>query len=234
MFSSKLYKTVFNSLPIKKIAEDLKTINNKETFIYEDDQSTVRSIFAPHWVDNTLKEFVNNNPMIDIVKDILETDVYTHQVHFNYKSANIGGEYAWHSDYTFWQAHDGMPAPNALSLLFLLDDMTLENGPLEVLPGSENFLVEKKTKTWTIKHDANETDGMITENMVSMTGLQRHTVLGEAGDVYVMHANMWHTSGRNTSSKDRNVLFICYNSVDNKTTKTDRPDYITLRDFSPV
>jgi hypothetical protein len=29
-------------------------------------------------------------------------------------------------------------------------------------------------------------------------------------------------------------LFICYNSVDNKTTKTDRPDYITLRDFSPV
>jgi len=67
-----------------------------------------------------------------------------------------------------------------------------------------------------------------------MTGLQRHTVLGKAGDVYVMHANMWHTSGRNTSSKDRNVLFICYNSVDNKTTKTDRPDYITLRDFSPV
>ena len=172
--------------------------------------------------------------MIDTVKDIIGTDVYTHQVHFNYKSANIGGEYAWHSDYTFWQAHDGMPQPNALSLLFLLDDMTLENGPLEVLPGSENFLVEKKTNTWTIKHDANETDGMITENMVSMTGLQRHTVLGEAGDVYVMHANMWHTSGRNTSSKDRNVLFICYNSVDNKTTKTDRPDYITLRDFSPV
>jgi ectoine hydroxylase len=234
MVSGKLYKNVFNSLPIKKIAEDLKTINNKETFIYEDDQSTVRSIFAPHWFDNTLKEFVNNNPMIDIVKDIIGTDVYTHQVHFNYKSANIGGEYAWHSDYTFWQAHDGMPSSNALSLLFLLDDMTEENGPLVVLPGSEDYLIEKKNKDWTIKHDANEKDGMITENMVSITGLKRHTVLGKAGDVFVMHANMWHTSGRNTSSKDRNVLFICYNSVDNKTTKTDRPDYITLRDFSPV
>ena len=234
MFSGKLYKNVFDPTIIKQIAENLKTLDNKETLIYENDNTTVRSIFAPHWFDNTLKEFVNTNPMIDIVKGIIGTDVYTHQVHFNYKSANIGGEYAWHSDYTFWQAHDGMPSVNALSLLFLLDDMTLENGPLEVLPGSENFLVEKKDKNWTIKHDANETDGMITENMVSITGLQRHTVLGNAGDVYVMHANMWHTSGRNTSSKDRNVLFICYNSVDNKTTKTDRPDYITLRDFTPV
>jgi len=234
MFSSKLYKTVFNSLPIKKIAEDLKTINNKETFIYEDDQSTVRSIFAPHWFDNTLEQFVKDNPMINEVKSIIGTDVYTHQVHFNYKSANIGGEYAWHSDYTFWQAHDGMLGSNALSLLFLLDDMTEDNGPLVVLPGSEDYLVEKKNKDWTIKHDANEKDGMITENMVSITGLQRHTVLGKAGDVFAMHANMWHASGRNISSKDRNVLFICYNSVDNKTTKTDRPDYITLRDFSPV
>lgn len=234
MFSNKLYKNVFNPTQIKKIATELKTINNKETFIYENDQTTVRSIFAPHWFDTALEKFIKTNPMINEVKNILGTDIYTHQVHFNYKSANIGGEYAWHSDYTFWQAHDGMPAPNALSLLFLLDDMTLENGPLEVLPGSENVLVEKKNKNWTIKHDANEKDGMITENMVSMTGLQRHTALGKAGDVYVMHANMWHTSACNTSSKDRNVLFICYNSVDNKTTKTDRPDYITLRDFSPL
>ena len=234
MFSGKLYKNMFDPTVIKHIAENLKTIDNKETFIYENDNTTVRSIFAPHYLDSTLKEFVNTNPMIGIVKDIIGTDVYTHQVHFNYKSANIGGEYAWHSDYTFWQAHDGMPTPAALSLLFLLDDMTLENGPLEILPGSENFLVEKKDKNWTIKHDANETDGMITENMVSITGLQRHTVLGEAGDLFVMHANMWHTSGCNTSSKDRNVLFICYNSVDNKTTQTDRPEYITLRDFSPI
>jgi ectoine hydroxylase len=234
MFSGKLYKNVFNFLPIKKIAENLKTIDNTETFIYENDNTTVRSIFAPHWFDPTLEKFIKTNPMIAEVKSILGTDIYTHQVHFNYKSANIGGEYAWHSDYTFWQAHDGMLTPNALSLLFLLDDMTLENGPLVVLPGSEDYLVEKKNTNWTIKHDANEKDGMITENMVSMTGLQRHTALGKAGDVYVMDANMWHTSGRNTSSKDRNVLFICYNSVDNKTTKTDRPDYITLKDFSPL
>ena len=234
MFSSKLYKNVFDPAVIKTIAENLKTVDNRETFIYEQDQTTVRSIFAPHWFDNTLNKFVNDNSMIDPVKDIIGSDIYTHQVHFNYKSANTGGEYAWHSDYTFWQAHDGMPAPKALSLLFLLDDMTLENGPLEILPGSENFLVEKKDKTWTIKHDANEKDGMITENMVAMTGLQRHTVLGKAGDVFVMHANMWHTSACNTSSKDRNVLFVCYNSIENKTTKTDRPSYIALRDFSPI
>jgi hypothetical protein len=41
MFSGKLYKNVFNFLPIKKIAENLKTIDNTETFIYENDNTTV-------------------------------------------------------------------------------------------------------------------------------------------------------------------------------------------------
>jgi len=233
-FSNQLFKQMFDSTHIKQIATNLKHIEDTRTFIYEDDNTTVRSIFAPQWFDKTLDDFTKNNPMIPIVKEILNSEVYLHQSHFNYKNAKTGGEYAWHSDYTFWKAHDGMIEPNALSLLFLLDDMTEENGPLTVLPGSENYLVEKKNTDWTIKHDANETDGMITEHMVSMTGLQRHTVVGKAGDVFVMHANTWHTSDCNKSSKDRNVLFLCYNSIDNKTTKYDRPDHIVLRDFTPV
>lgn len=233
-FSFKLYNKKFDPTQLKKIALELKKLDNKETFIYEDDNQTIRSIFAPHWFDEYLNEFAKSNPMIDEVKKIIGSEVYLHQIHFNYKSAYSGGEFAWHSDYTFWKAHDGMPDTSALSLLFLLDDMTEENGPLVILPGSENLTVEKKSSEWTIKHDLNEKDGIITEDMVRESGLIPHTVLGQAGDVFVMHANMWHTSSCNTSSKDRNILFLCYNSVNNKTTKLDRPNYITLRDFNPL
>lgn len=233
-FGHQLFTDVFDYKPIKNIALKLKNHKDTKTFVYENDQKTVRSIFAPHWLDDDIKKFAYNNPMVSKIKSILGDEIYLHQAHFNYKSAKTGGEYAWHSDYTFWKAHDGMPSTNALSLLFLLDDMTEENGPLVILEGSENFLVEKKNPNWTIKHDANETDGMITEHMVSVTNLQRHTVLGKAGDVFVMHSNMWHSSEANKSLQDRNILFLCYNRLDNKTVKTDRPNYITLRDFTSV
>ena len=233
-FSYKLYTKAFDHIPLKQKAKELKSYYDKEYFIYEEDNSTIRSIFSPHRLNKDIYKFAYQNPIIPEIKKILGEDIYLHQAHFNYKSAHSGGAYGWHSDYTFWKAHDGMNTTNALSVLFMLDDMTIENGALEILPGSENFLVEKKNHDWTIKHDENETDGMITEEMVSLTQLQRHTVEAQAGDVLVMHSNMWHCSKANTSNLDRNILFLCYNRLDNATTKDTRPDYITLKDFTLV
>lgn len=228
-----ILKNQFNPTQLKSAAKRCEQIKT-DNFTYETDGS-IRSLFAPHWYDNTIKEFVYKNPAIPYVQKILGNDLYVHQVHFNYKKANTGGEYAWHSDYTFWDAHDGMPSPDAISVLFLLDPMTNENGPLEILEGSHNDLVIKQNKSaWTINHDASETDGMITEDMVSKTAYKRHTVLGNAGDIVLMHANAWHTSAPNTSNQDRNILFVCYNKLDNKTTLETRPSHIVLRDFTPV
>lgn len=224
---------VFDPKIIKKEATELKSIKS-DNFTYEDD-GTIRSLFAPHWYSNKVRDFVYNNPAIDTVKKILGNDIYVHQVHFNYKSAHSGGEFAWHSDYTFWEAHDGMKSPDAISVLFLLDDMTENNGPLQLLEKSHNNFVKKQDESaWTINHDSSETDGMITEEMVSKTQYKRHTVLAKAGDVVLMHANTWHTSGPNTSDFDRNILFVCYNRLDNKTTKETRPKHIVLRDFMLV
>jgi ectoine hydroxylase len=224
---------LFDPTELQLAAKNCELIKS-ENFTYETD-GTIRSLFAPHWYSNTVKDFVYNNPAIPYVKSILGEEIYVHQVHFNYKKAHTGGEYAWHSDYTFWDAHDGMPTTNAISVLFFLDPMTAENGPLEILEGSHNHLVIKENKSaWTINHDASETDGMISEDMVSKTQYKRHTVLGNPGDTLLMHANAWHTSAANTSNLDRTILFVCYNRIDNQTTLETRPDYIVLRDFSLV
>lgn len=221
---------IFDHTDLKLAAKSCEVVDS-DNKIYED-SGTIRSFFAPHWYSDTVNDFVYNNPVLPYVKEILGNDIYAHQVHFNYKKAKTGGEYAWHSDYTFWEAHDGMLSDNAISVLFLLDDMTLENGPLEMLEGSHKQFVKKQDKTsWTIAHDSTETDGMITEDMVSKSAYKRHTALGKAGDVIVMHSNTWHKSGPNSSNLDRNILFVCYNSFDNKTTKDTRPDHIVLRDF---
>ena len=228
-------RQVFDPLKMKRASSDVQMFQEKTSFIYEDDGTTIRSIFSPHQMSDGVMEFVIDNPVIPTVKEILGNDIYLHQCHFNYKTAQSGGEYAWHSDYTFWHHDDGMPNPNAVSCLFLLDEMTIDNGPLEVLEGSHSTLVSKEdTPAFQIKHDSSETNGMITEDMVSKTGYKRHTVLGHAGDVILMHANLWHASSANNSDKDRNILFVCYNRLDNKITKMKRPTYISSRDFTPI
>lgn len=228
-----ILRNVFDPTEIKEEAIALRSINS-DNFTYEKDNS-VRSLFAPHWYSETVRNFVYQNPVISRVKELVDNNLYVHQVHFNYKSAKTGGEYAWHSDYTFWEAHDGMLNDNAISVLFLLDDMTESNGPLEMLEGSHRQYVKKQDQdAWTIAHDSTETDGIITEDMVSKSAYKRHTALGKAGDVILMHSNTWHKSGPNNSDLDRNILFVCYNSFENKTTKDTRPDHIVLRDLSLV
>jgi ectoine hydroxylase len=230
-----LFRDAFDPTSLADESELVLTSSNKESFIYEADDITIRSVFSPHTLSYCINQFAKNNPIVPVAKTLLSDNIYIHQCHLNYKRAGSGGEYAWHSDYTFWKYDDNMHNMNAISCMFLLDDMTLENGPLEVLSGSQNLLVEKKpTDSYQIKHDAGETNGMISEDMVSLTGLQRHTIEGKAGDVFVMHSNLWHTSGPNISSKDRRILIICYNDLNNKTSNHTRPEFITCRDFTPL
>jgi len=225
---------VFDPAPIKDISTTIKSHSDTTSFIYENDNS-IRSIFSPSLFNNEINKFIKDNPIIPKVKELISNNIYVHQNHFNYKSALTGGEYAWHSDYTFWHYDDGMPNFNAISCLFLLDDMRIDNGPLEVLSGSHNLIVEKTpSNSYQIKHDSSESNGIISEHMVSLTNLQRHTVLGKAGDVFLMHANLWHTSSANTSNYDRNIFFVCYNDINNKITTTTRPSHIVSRDFSLV
>ena len=226
------YEIIKNCFDPKKLSAcSEKLLDGKQdSYIYENDGS-IRSVFAPHWYDKDVKNFVYDNPAIPRIKNLIGGNMYVHQVHFNYKLAGVGGEYAWHSDYTFWHHYDGMPKPNAISALYLLDDMTDINGPLEVKVNSHKEPIQNPPKgAWTIKHNNKE----LPEKPPSSNAYKRHTVLGKAGDVVLMHANLLHASKANKSHKNRKVLFICYNSIKNATTDTVRPGYITLKDFTIV
>lgn len=223
-------KTCFDYQEIKQEAKRLENIEADKTYFFED-SGEIRSIFAPHWRSEVVNNFIYRNPAISYVKKVLGNDIYIHQCHYNFKKAYTGGDFAWHSDYTYWHNLDGMPDPFAISMLYVLDDFTPQNGPLQILPDSHTLPIEKfETDKWTIKHSSNESLGIV-ESKTLCNAVQLHA---QAGDCIAMHANTLHASEANTSSKDRTVLFVCYNRLDNKTTKHTRPDYITLRDFTPV
>lgn len=225
---------VFDPTNLKQESLYLENTLNNDTVIYEDNAS-VRSIFAPHWESKIINDFIYNNNALEYVKLFLGNEIYVHQCHINYKHAKTGGEYAWHSDYTYWYNLDGMLRPDAISVLFLLDDMTHDNGPLTVLPNSKDFPVPKiDDKVWTIKHNAEESQGIVSNDNIAKQHTTPVQLTGTAGDVVTMHANTLHYSAANSSLQSRNVLFVCYNRLDNKITKNNRPNHIVLRDFKPV
>ena len=106
--------------------------------VYENDGTSVRSLFGIHEISSVIKELITDE-LIEIAMGILGSDVYIHQSHINYKQAFVGGGYCWHSDYTYWNWEDGMLDPRCVTMVIPLDYMTNASGPLYVHSGSHLY-----------------------------------------------------------------------------------------------
>lgn len=54
----------------------------------------------------------------------------------NFKRAAEGSEFPWHQDYPYWYVAVGEEAQDVVTAIVFLDDATVENGALRVIPGS--------------------------------------------------------------------------------------------------
>ncbi|WP_243762481.1 phytanoyl-CoA dioxygenase family protein [Streptomyces sp. Tu 3180] len=74
--------------------------------------------------------------ILEAARQLVDGDVYVHQVKVNAKRALCGDVWPWHQDYVFWQHKDGMRRPLAVNAALFLDEVTEFNGPLLLIPGS--------------------------------------------------------------------------------------------------
>lgn len=109
--------------------------------IREPESDNIRSIFHVHKDDNYFKDVANDQRILDIVNHLLGSDVYIHQSRINYKPGFKGKEFDWHSDFETWHVEDGMPRMRAVSLSIALSDNYTFNGPLMLIPRSQNYYV---------------------------------------------------------------------------------------------
>ena len=242
-FYKKGYLILQNALS-KDIISNIKLTFNfskwskEKSMIFEEDGVTPRSLFGLHKLDFTLIKSLIKKDILALCKKILDDECYIYQSHINYKRNSGGGEYWWHSDFTFWHSEGGMRAPNALSLVFFLDKVNKSNGPLEVIPGSHHFTytnkLSRKFDNTNIRHDRStiySEDDYAEEGLISMKDIKKMKtkpvkLFGNAGDMIIMDANLWHYSSKNKSIKDRMFLFIVLNSFSNQSVHYTRPDYL--------
>jgi hypothetical protein len=120
----------------------------------------------------------------------------------NLKRPVHGGVNPLHQDYPYWVDVVPDPARVATSMLFL-DDATLENGCLRVVPGSHTSGVWQ-TRTDGDEFAKNEIDGRAYEEVESIP------LELSAGSVVMFGAYLVHHSHPNTSSQPRRALLFSY------------------------
>ncbi len=210
-----------------------------------EENGLVRALHGCHMQSNIFEGLTHHAHMLEPVLQILNTDVYVHQFKINMKLAFGGELWPWHQDYIFWKYEDGMPESHVVNIAVFLDDITEFNGPLFLLPRSHHLgLVEVEAKA---PHQ-NEEDWMnnvsadlrytVPNQIVAAEEAKNGMVsaTGKAGSIMLFHPNTIHGSCPNISPRDRELLVITYNSVDNipHFPRNPRPEFLAGHNFKPL
>lgn len=161
------------------------------------DKPGLRRVNAPVEVSQSYYEAMASSRMTDCVADLIGPNVKFHHSKINSKLP--GGETAvkWHQDFPFTPHSND----DIVTALLLVDDVTAENGPLEVVPGSH------KGDIHGLWHDGVFT-GSVADDIAGDCRSKAVTCTGPAGSVCLMHTRLLHGSAPNLSQGSR-TLFIC-------------------------
>ncbi len=156
----------------------------------------VRRIKSPHKVDQVFDAVVRKPVVIAVLQALLGPDVRLHGSKLNMKSAQYGSPVEWHQDWAFYPHTND----DILAIGVMLDDMTLENGPLLVTPGTHTGPV------WSHHGEDGHFCGSIDPDMIR-TEIERAVPLtGRAGSMSFHHVRALHGSALNVSDRPRNLL----------------------------
>ena len=215
-----------------------------EEVIREGGDGDVRSIFAAHRTSKIFAEVSRDPRLLDLVTSILGDNVYVHQSRINYKPAFCGREFFWHSDFETWHAEDGMPRMRAVSVSISLTPSFATNGPLMLIPGSQDTFVscagatpEDHYKKSLVKQEYGTPDLECLTKMAIRRGIRSPT--GGAGSAVVFDCNTMHGSNGNITPFPRSNLFIVYNAVSNQLVEPfaankPRPEFIATREHMEI
>jgi len=157
----------------------------------------IRRVKLPHTQSAPVAELLHSEHILSPVRDLLGPDLRLQSSKLNMKSAGFGAAVEWHQDWAFYPYTND----DVLAVGLLLDDMSLENGPLMVFPGSH------KGPVLNHHHEGNfvgavdlKAEGLDMEQAVAMTG--------RAGSISIHHARILHGSALNISTRDRRIIFF--------------------------
>jgi ectoine hydroxylase-related dioxygenase (phytanoyl-CoA dioxygenase family) len=142
------------------------------------------------------REAVSRKEMLDLVESVLGEGFKLSSLNMRSANPHSSSVQPFHIDMGLLPDKKGYAVCNCV---WMLDDFTLENGALRVIPGSHN---------WGKKPQDELADPYAPHP-------QELLVTGKAGTVVVMNAHAWHGGTANRTDKERRALhsFFCRRDI---------------------
>ncbi len=156
----------------------------------------VRRIKKPHLAHPVFYEFAKSKALADCLRALLGTSARLYGSKLNLKAPGFGSPVEWHQDWAFYPHTND----DILAVGVMLDDTTVENGAMYVLPGTHNGPT----------HNHHGEDGYFTGGMdPDACGVDFSKAVpceGPAGSCSFHHVRAIHGSAQNTSDRPRGLL----------------------------
>ena len=155
----------------------------------------VRRIKQPHKHHPVFEEFIRSQPMLAALRNLVGSGLRLQNSKLNLKSPRFGSPVEWHQDWAFYPHTND----DILAVGVMLDDTSLENGAMLVVPGSH-------TGPTYDHHADGRFCGAIDPATPGLNLDKAVPVTGEAGAVSFHHVRAVHGSAQNRSTMSRNFL----------------------------
>ena len=153
-------------------------------------------IKLPHKQDPYFWEILTQSKVTNVLTDLLGDDTTLITTKLNTKAPGGGQAVEWHQDWAFY------PHTNDDLLAFglMLEDVTLDNGPLMVVPGTHRGPLLSHQSNGVFCGAIDPDDPLFEKDKVV-------TLTGKAGSMTVHHVRTLHGSAPNMSDRNRLILF---------------------------
>ena len=170
---------------------------------HSSEKPALRRVQSPEEVSEVFASAMRNARSVDYCADLIGPSIRFHHGKVNSKLPGTATQVKWHQDFLF----QPMTNDDMITCLLFVDEVTLENGPLEVLPGSHKGPLHSH---W---HDGVFT-GAVDEEIIDTQRDKIEKCTGPAGAVCLMHVRLLHGSAPNLSDKPRTLYITTYYAED--------------------
>ena len=163
----------------------------------------VRRIKDPHINGEIYGNLLKSPDITDLVCQLIGPDLRMDHTKLNIKPALGGEPVEWHQDWAFYPHTND----DILEVGVMIEDCTLENGPLLMMPGSHRGPVFDH-------HYEGYFAGAIDPATAGLDIREAVPITGKAGSITMHHVRLVHGSRDNLSERDRPLLLFGYCAAD--------------------
>ncbi|MGK9170901.1 phytanoyl-CoA dioxygenase family protein [Inquilinus limosus] len=163
----------------------------------------VRRIKTPHRYHPLFWDIARSPRLVVILQRLLGPGVRLHGSKINLKSPQFGSPVEWHQDWAFYPHTND----DILAVGVMLDDCTVENGAMLVLPGTHQGPVYDH-------HSDGYFCGAMDPEACGLDFSKAVPAVGRAGSMSFHHVRAVHGSAQNTSDKPRALLLYEFAAAD--------------------